>query len=453
MASIRILLFVEVGAQAIGVDVLRDLVGEIHVDERLGLDVRLVAQHRIREVGARQGVLELREVIFDVRELQGVQILSLWLVHLDELLIAPQARVRRHPPPFEVSLDAVHLHDVAAGELVARSVRRKQRGNVHTVVVALDVFHQHVHAAVVAVDVELAVPPPGGVAPNFVPHLVDDGVAHQGLVRIRPMENPIVLCWHAQQRHVVVGPKGILGFERVRLLGEKLRGRAADFDGDLAVVLVGRVTQRVDSAFQVGHLHVGDDARVVQNRAVRGHLHQREGRLVHVNAGPIVLGSGIPKVHRSLIRATLVGRTASIRRALAEAGVHLDGRRDVDQESVVPIVGIGTLLTHDVFLATPVLARPVGEGVVTGEAVWHLHRDGPNAISVVVRHGIISRKPKVSAPRQKHALRGHGFVGHVQVERDKMRIRCRGLKPRRWCAEGVACVSRTQKQEGPRREV
>ena len=367
-----------------------------------------------------------------------MQIFCLRLVHLDELFVAPQARVWRHPASFKVSLDAVHFHDVPAGELVARSVRRKQRGNVHAVVVALDVLHQHVHAAVVAIDEEFAVPPTGGVAPDFVPHLIDDGVAHQGLVGIRPVKNPIVLRRHPQKRNVVVGPEGILGFQRVRLLGEKLRGRATDFDGDLAVVLVGGVVQRIEPAFQVGHLHVGDDARIVQNRGVRGHLHQREGRLVHVDAGPIVLRGGIPKVHRRLVRASLIGRTASVRGALAEAGVHLDGGRDVDQEPVIPVEGIGTLLSHDVFLAAPILARPVGERVVPGEAMRHLHGDGPNAVSIVVGHGIISRKPKVSTPRQKHALRGHVFVGHVQVERHEMRIRRWGLKPCRRRVEGVA---------------
>ena len=61
------------------------------------------------------------------------------------------------------------------------------------------------------------------------------------------MENPIVFRGHAQKGHVVVGPRRILRFQRIRLLGEELGRGTADFDGDLAIVLVGGVVQRVQA--------------------------------------------------------------------------------------------------------------------------------------------------------------------------------------------------------------
>ena len=64
------------------------------------------------------------------------------------------------------------------------------------------------------------------------------------------------------------------------------------------------------------------------------------------------------------------------------------------------------------------------------EARGHLHGNRPNSVPVVVRHREISWHPKISAPRKKHALGRHVFVGHVQVEGDLRRGRGRN-EPRR----------------------
>ena len=293
LAAVRVLLFVEILAQTVGVHVFGDLVGEIHFNERLRIDVRRITELGVGEIGACQGVFKCCEVRLDVLKLEGMQVVRLRLVHLNLLGFAPKFGVRRIPAALVIALDSVHLHDVSAGHFVACSVSGQQRGDVHAVVVSLDVFHEHVHPSVVSVDVKLAVPASGGVLADRRPHFVNDGVAHQGLVGIRPVEDPIVLSRHAHERHVVVGTGGILRFQGVRLLGEELGGRPPNLDGDLTVVLVGLVGEGVETSRQVRDLHVGHDARVVQDGGVGRDLDQRQRRLVHVNTRSVVFGGRV----------------------------------------------------------------------------------------------------------------------------------------------------------------
>ena len=383
-AAVRILLFVEVGAESVRVDVLGDFVGEIHLDERLGVDVWGIPEHGVGEVAAGKGVLERREVVFDVVQLQRMQVVRLRFVHLDGLDFAAQLGVWGVPPPFEVALNAVHLHDVPAGQFVPRRVRRQQRGDVHPVVVALDVLHEHVHPAVVAVDVQFAMPVARRVAPQNRPHLVDDGVANERLVGVRAMQDPVVFHGQPHQRHVVVGPGGILGFQGVGLLGKELRGRAPDFDGDLAVVFVGGVAQGVEAAGEVGHLHVGHNPRIVEDGGVRGDLDQGQIRLVHVDARPVVLGGRVEVVDGGRVGAPADGGACAVRGALRKARADGERRGHVLQQPVVPMRRVGAILASDVFLAAPILARAVGERVVAREAVGDFHHQRPHVVAVRV---------------------------------------------------------------------
>ena len=418
-APVRILLFVEVGAESVSVNVLGDFVGEIHLDERLGVDVRSVPEHGVGEVAPGQGVLERREVVFDVVQLQGVQIVRFGFVHLDGLDFAAQLGIWGIPATFVIALNAVHLHDVPTGQFVARRVRRKQRGDVHSVVVALDVLHEHVHPAVIPVDVQLAMPVPRRVAPQNRPHLVDDGVANERLVGVRAMKDPVVLDRQPRQRHIVVGPCRILGFQGVGLLGEKLGGRAPDFDGDLAIVFVGGVAQGVEAAGKVGDLHVGHDPGVVEDGGVRGDLDQGQIRLVHVDARPVVLGGGVEVVDGGRIGASADGGTCAVRRALREARADGERRSHVLQQPVVPMRWVGAILAADVLLAAPILAGAVGERVVAREAVGDFHHQRPHVVAVRVckRMGAWVTE---GAPREVHALRRHVFIGHVEVERHEV---------------------------------
>ena len=218
------------------------------------------------------------------------------------------------------------------------------------------------------------------------------------------MEDPIVFSGHAQKRHVVVGPCRILGFKRIRLLGEELRRRTADLNGDLAIVLVGGVVQRVQSPGKIRDLHVGHNPWIVQNGGVCGDLDQRQRRLVQEHAGAVVLIRRGVEIHCRSRGASLGCSTSSVGGALTEAGVHNRISRHVDQQPVVPIVRVRTILPHDVLLAAPVLARAVGERVMTCEAMRHLHGDGPNPISILIAHGEVARESKIATPRQKHAF-------------------------------------------------
>ena len=288
LAAVGILLFVEVRAEAVAVDVFGHLVGEVKVREGMRVDVGRVPKHGIHEIVSGQGVLEGCEVVLDVRQLVGMQVVRFGLVQLDVHLPAAERGVRRWPPAFKIALDSVDLQDVPAGDFIAVDVGGQQRGDVHAVLVALDVLHEQVHAPVVAVDEEFAEATAGRVAVDLVAHLVHDRVADEAFVRVRAVEDPVVFCRHAQQRHVVVHPEGILGLQGVRLLGEELGGRSSNLDGDLAVVLVGFVVDVVEPTGVVGHRHGGHDARLVHDRGGRGDLNEGQVGLVEVHARAVV---------------------------------------------------------------------------------------------------------------------------------------------------------------------
>ena len=237
------------------------------------------------------------------------------------------------------------------------------------------------------------------------------------------------------------------------MLGEELRRRPTDFNGDLAVVFVRRVVDRVESFLQVGDLHLSHNAGVVEDGAFCGDLDQRQRRLPKVDARAIVLRRRRIVVDRLGIRAPLRGGARPVGGALAEARIHLHGRCHVDQQAVVPVVGVCAGLPHDVFLATPIFAGAVGERVMSRESVRHLHRDGPNPVPVVVRHRVIPGESKVATPRQKHPFWRDGFVGHVHVERDEVRVGRRCLKPRGRRLERAPLLASAHKQKGARREV
>ena len=88
LAPVGVLLFVEVRAEAVAVDVLGHLVGEVKVHEGMRVDVRRVPQQGVHEVVPGQGVLEGCEVVLDVRQLVGMQVVRFRLVQLDVHLSA-----------------------------------------------------------------------------------------------------------------------------------------------------------------------------------------------------------------------------------------------------------------------------------------------------------------------------------------------------------------------------
>ena len=219
-----------------------------------------------------------------------MQTVCLGFVKLNHLRITAESWIRRRPPGLKVSLQPVHFQNVPAGKFVPQRVDGLKVGDVDAVEVALDVLHQHVHSAVIAVDVEFAIPPTGGVSSEPVAEFVDDGVSHQRLVRIRPVQDPIVLGRHAQERNVGVASEWCLCLKSVGLLGEKLRGRAADLNGDLAVEFVGSIRERVHPPWQVGHLHVAHHAWIVYDGIDRGDLDEWQGGFPKHDAGPVVHG-------------------------------------------------------------------------------------------------------------------------------------------------------------------
>ena len=138
-------------------------------------------------------------------------------------VISCHSGVGRLPATAEVSCEFVNLQDVTTREFIAFDVLRQKGGDVHAVFVALDVFHQHINPLVVAVDEKLAIAASWGVTVQFFTQLENHSIAHQCLVRVWAMKDPIIFFRHAEQRYVVVLTFCVLGFQRIRLLRKHLR--------------------------------------------------------------------------------------------------------------------------------------------------------------------------------------------------------------------------------------
>ena len=72
-------------------------------------------------------------------------------------------------------------------------------------------------------------------------------------------------------------------------------------------------------------------------------------------------------------------------------------------------------MTDDVLLARPVAASTVCEGVRTGVTDWHGHGDGPDAVSIIIRHGVVTGNAEVVTTSEVNSFWRNVFVGHVDL--------------------------------------
>ena len=96
----------------------------------------------------------------------------------------------------------VERPNVTARNVVATDVGLFKLAHVHAVLAALDFFDKHVHAAVHAVDVEVKVLGAGAVVARLPKEPVGKRVAHQALVHVRAVQNPVVGRGEPEQAHV-----------------------------------------------------------------------------------------------------------------------------------------------------------------------------------------------------------------------------------------------------------
>ena len=358
-----------------------------------------------------------------------MQFVHLGFVVLNDQLVPAYGGIGRRPAAAKVPSELVHLEDVPTSELVACCVGGQQGGNVHAVDVALDVFHEHVDAAVVAVDEQFAVPPPRRVPAELRSQLENDGVAHQGFIGVGPVEDPIVFLRHAEQGHVVVFALGGLSLQRVRFLWKHLRRRPSDFDGNLTIVVGGCIAQLIESGGVVDDRHRTDDARIVRNGAWRGDFDDGEGGLCKVDAAAVFLGCCGNVIQRFGVGAPEHGRARSVGRALIETRAHGVRARDVFEDAIVVILGVRAGQTGEVFLATPVAAVAIQKNVVPCKPVGHINGHGPYSIPIGVGHGMVPGNAKIRAARHVHAFGRDHFIGHIDLKRHRVHFPKRGIEP------------------------
>ena len=89
---------------------------------------------------------------------------------------------------------------------------------------------------------------------------------------------------------------------------------------------------------------------------------------------------------------------------------------DFWQETVVVVVGIAARQACEVFLARPIATSTVGEGVEAAEASRDFNRDGVDAITVLVRHLVVTGVSEVASTRDVNTCWINVFHFHVHVE-------------------------------------
>ncbi len=230
--ELAVAVLVHVRAQAKAVDVLGQLDDDVIVDEGADVDEFGVAADRVPELRAVEGRLERVEIVPDpvllaLRQFGAVRVV------VDQAL--PPARGER----LIVAVEFVFLDDVPAGNLRVGVVARLDLRDIHAVRADLDFLHEHVHAHVVAhaddriirVEEHLDEARARRVAARFIGPLVGQHVAHERLVGVGPLEDPVRFGRETEDRDVPVVAPLVARLEMVLLFRESGRALAPDIDG------------------------------------------------------------------------------------------------------------------------------------------------------------------------------------------------------------------------------
>ena len=238
--ELAVAVFVKESAKAVTIDLLGQLGHEVVVDKGGRVDISPVASLFIQEIRPHDGGIHFIEVLA-----QPVALFQGDLLFLRAHESVQVAAVERKPAFARPQ--AVFFKDVPPGDFRFLIVMRLQSSQVQPARGDLDALHQQINAVVVrmaqwavaVVEEQLYKMRPWCVIAHIAGQLISQGVAHQRLIGVRPMQHPVVFFWHAQQGFFAVGAIFLEDMEAIAFLGERLRARAPDFDIDAGIEKVG----------------------------------------------------------------------------------------------------------------------------------------------------------------------------------------------------------------------
>ncbi len=217
---------VQVRAQTQGVDVHREHVEQVVVDEAVHVDVLGIAGLRIGEVEAVKGVLESIQVASDPCGL-GRRDLSFLRVHVAEGPIAIGGIAAGRAKATVSRIDLVDLDHISSADPGLGAVPRLELLDVDPLLAPLDLLHEDIETDVVAgrdraivrVDVHFDKPGPDRVPADLIAQVVDESVVDQGpVVGVWSIQNPVGVGGHAENGRIPVpivfvpNLESILGF-------------------------------------------------------------------------------------------------------------------------------------------------------------------------------------------------------------------------------------------------
>ena len=314
--------FVPVGAENVAVDLLRELHGELRVDERRHINPRSVAGRWIAERCAVQGGLECIDVERKNVELLGGVNLGIMRLHADGLRRCgvPCSRACVGFVAFE-NISAAEHHRV--GDFIVELL------DIGAIFPAREFFHDGVNAAVILVadctavlieeHFDLPCPRREVVGAHVAHHRKHEVISHHAFVRERAVEHPVGVRGHAEDADVFVHVVAVPHFPIIRALGEARGAFAVDFRSSAACVIRERREARA-AGERVG---VDDDARGVAKWTERTVLR------VHIRAETVENNDGDIRTE-DLSRAVVVRERGIHHQERACARVARQPARSID---------------------------------------------------------------------------------------------------------------------------
>ena len=194
-------------AKAVGL--IGELVDDVRVNPGLAVDVFQITDIGIGKARTIEGAAELVEMVGQPTPLCRDRVFFLGIDPLKTLTTTGETCVAR--------IGTINFEDISATHLGLTDVARIHTRHVDSILAALDLLHQEIHAEVVPTRRRTADPTTRGVQEHFdnahpgrgMPHLttevVDERIAHHGTIKFEwPLKHPVGLRRHAEKRNITI---------------------------------------------------------------------------------------------------------------------------------------------------------------------------------------------------------------------------------------------------------